>query len=190
MFFDLYFCIFPAHFSYRTFLRYSTVHERLRSIELWAALPVQFYASMTVLKVPENIDRIYIFYRFHRYSQGLLGSSTMGKLDQLRSTLSLWIKRLYFLDRWIGVESLLSILHNQYNLHHINKFYVNRFINNIGLINDINIFHHKEEYLFGKHNSRRFFFVIFTAKTECPKKLSKEELKNVIMSSVSYVQIK
>ena len=76
----------------------------------------------------------------------------------------------------MGVESLLSILHNQYNLHHISKFYVNRYINNIGL-NDINIFHHKEEFLFGKHNSRRFFFVIFTAKTECPKKLSKEEFK-------------
>ena len=101
-------------------------------------------------------ENLYFFYRFHRYSQGLLGSYTMGKLDQLRSTLSLWIKRLYFLDRWIGVESLLSILHNQYNLHHISKFYVNRFINDIGL-NNINIFHHKEEYLFGKHNSGLFF---------------------------------
>ena len=78
----------------------------------------------------------------------------MRNLDQLRSTLSLLVKRRYFLDRWMGVESLLSILHNQYNLHHISAFYLNRYITNIGL-NDINIFHHKEDYLFGKnHNSR------------------------------------
>ncbi len=85
----------------------------------------------------------------------------MGKLDQLRSTISLLIKRQYFLDRWIGVESLISILHNQYNLHHISKLYVNRFINNIGL-NNINIFHHKEEYKFGKHNYRRFFCYLYS----------------------------
>ena len=66
--------------------------------------------------------------------------------DQLRSTLSLLIKRQYFLDRWIGDKSLLSILHNQYNLHSINKYYLNRYIQNIGL-NDINIFYLQEDYL-------------------------------------------
>ena len=100
----------------------------------------------------------------------------MGKLDELRSTLSLLVKRQHYLDRWMAVDFLLSILHNQYNLHHINKYYVTRYINNIGL-KDIYIFHHREDFLFGSksQNPRRTFFIIFTAKTECPKKLSKEE---------------
>ena len=40
----------------------------------------------------------------------------MGKLDDLRSSLSFFIKREYSLDRWIGDESLLSILHTQYHI--------------------------------------------------------------------------
>ena len=57
----------------------------------------------------------------------------MRKLDQLRSALFLLVKIDYFLDRWIGDESLVSILQNQYNLHDISKYYVNRYITNIGL---------------------------------------------------------
>ncbi len=37
----------------------------------------------------------------------------MGQVDHLKSTLSLLLKRQYFLDRRMGDESLLSILHNQ-----------------------------------------------------------------------------
>ena len=57
----------------------------------------------------------------------------MGKLDQLKSALFLLVKRDYYMDRWIGDESLVSILQNQYNLHDISKYYVNRYITNIGL---------------------------------------------------------
>ena len=98
----------------------------------------------------------------------------MGKIDDLRSSLSLLVKRNYFLDRWMGDESLLSILHSQYNLHHINKYYLNRYITNIGL-NDVTIFQHQEDYLFNdKTSSRRTFFYIFTTENTCPKKLSRE----------------
>ena len=121
-----------------------------------------------------SIESIF-FYRFYQYSLGHHEASTMGKLDQLRSTLYLLIKRQYFLDRWIGDESLLSILHNQYNLHNINKYYLNRYIQNIGL-NDVNIFYHQEDYLFGREEkTRRTFFFIFTARNLCPEKLSREE---------------
>ena len=100
----------------------------------------------------------------------------MGKLDDLRSSLSLLVKRNYFLDRWMGDESLLSILHSQYNLHHINKYYLNRYITNIGLNDNITIFQHQEDYLFNdKTSSRRTFFLyLFTTKNTCPKKLSRE----------------
>ena len=68
----------------------------------------------------------------------------MGKLDDLRSSLSFFIKREYFLDRWIRDESLLSIWHTQYHLHHINKYYLNKYIVNIGF-KKVNIFQHKED---------------------------------------------
>ena len=98
----------------------------------------------------------------------------MGKLDQLRSSLFLLVKRDYYLDKWIGDASLLSILQNQYNLHDISKYYVNRYIINIGL-NQVNIFQHQEDYLFGKqHNVRKTFFYIFSTTNSCPDKLSRE----------------
>ena len=99
----------------------------------------------------------------------------MGKLDDLRSSLIFFIKREYFLDRWIGDESLLSILHTQYHLHHINKYYLNRYNINIGL-NKVNIFQHNEDYLL---NNRRIFFYFFTTSNYHPKKLSRNEYINL-----------
>ena len=90
----------------------------------------------------------------------------MGKVDQLRSALFLLVKRDYYLDRWI-------ILQNQYNLHDISKYYINRYITNIGL-NQLNIFQHQEDYWFGKEqNVRRTFFYTFSTKKSCPDKLSR-----------------
>ena len=82
-----------------------------------------------------------------------------GKLDQLRLSLSLLVKRDYFLDRRIvGDKCLLSILHNQYNLHNINKYYLNSCITHTGLY-QLNIFQHQEDYLFNqKQNVRQTFF--------------------------------
>ena len=95
----------------------------------------------------------------------------MGKLHDLRLSLSMLVKQSYFLDWWISDNSLLSILHNNYNQHNINKSYLNKYINNIGL-NTINIFQHKEDKL---TNDRRTFFYIFTEENLPPNKLSREE---------------
>ena len=95
----------------------------------------------------------------------------MGKLHNLRSSLSMLVKRSYYLDRWISGNSLLSILQNNYNLHNINKYYLNRYINNIGS-NSINIFQHKEDNL---TNDRRTFFYIFTKENLPPNNLSREK---------------
>ena len=99
----------------------------------------------------------------------------MGKLDDLRLSLSFFIKREYFLDWWIGDESLLSILHTQYHLHQINIYYLNRYIVNISL-NKVNIFQHKEDYLL---NNWRTFFYFFTTSNYHPKKLSRNEYINL-----------
>lgn len=83
-FFLIFRSIFPRLFwiQYTCTVRYRT--SKWRSIELWPALPVQFYASKMLCAVLENTDRIHILYRFHRYSPKQRKASRMTKLDQLR----------------------------------------------------------------------------------------------------------
>ena len=69
------------------------------------------YASHMLCTFYENTDRIY-FNRFHRYFHKQHRFTSMNKLDQLRSCFFLLVKR-HNLDKWIGDESLLSILKSQ-----------------------------------------------------------------------------
>ena len=103
----------------------------------------------------------------------------MTKLDQLRSCLFLLIKRHYYLDKWIGDESLLSILKSQFGQNELTKSYLNRYISHIGL-DTINIFSHKEEYLlYQDQNVRRAYFYIFTSQNLPPNKLSKNDFTSI-----------
>ena len=99
----------------------------------------------------------------------------MCKLTQLRSPLFLFIKRNYYVNKWIGDESLLSILRSHFDQKELTKSYLNRYILQIGF-DAINIFGHKEEYLlYQDRKVRRAYFYIFSSKNILPKKLTKEE---------------
>ena len=103
----------------------------------------------------------------------------MKKIDQLRSCLFLLVKRQYYLNKWIGDESLLSILKSQFGQKELTKSYLNRYILQIGL-NTINIFGHKEDYLsYQDQNIRRAYFYIFSSNNLPPKKLSKKEFTHL-----------
>ena len=71
------------------------------------------------------------------------------------------------MDQWISDKRLLSIWSNNYNLHNINKYY----LNNIGL-NTIKFSQHKQDNL---TNYWRTFFYIFTKENLPLNKLSREE---------------
>ena len=144
---------FPANFLYSTLVRYRTKNGEA------SMLPGH---SVEALKT--SMEAIF-FYRFYQQSQYLHSPSTMGKLHDLRSSLSMLVKRSYFLDRWISDNSLLSILQNNYNLHNINKYYLDRYIVNVGL-NSINIYRHKEDNL---TNNRRTFFYLYERKLTSKK---------------------
>ena len=66
--------------------------------------------------MPKNTNRIYIIYRFYQYTLAQLNLSRMEAFDNLKTCLSLLLERKYFFDKWIGEESLLSILLNEYHL--------------------------------------------------------------------------
>ena len=88
----------------------------------------------------------------------------MSKLSQLRSSLFSLIKRNYYLEKWIGDDSLLSILQSQYGQKDLTKSYLNKYISHIGL-DTINIFNHKEDnLLYQNQNVRRAYFYIFSSK--------------------------
>lgn len=91
----------------------------------------------------------------------------------------------------MGDESLISIVHAQYNLHHINKYYLNRYVTSIGL-NNINIFHHREDDLFDrKDKSIEEISFLSSQQKICVKKSYQEKSSsNVSITSISYVQIK
>ena len=50
----------------------------------------------------------------------------MITFEQLRACLSTLLNRKYYLDKWIGDESLLSILHTQYYVLEVSKAYLNQ----------------------------------------------------------------
>ena len=57
-----------------------------------------------------------------------VGSSTMRYLDMFKSSLNSALDRKYFLDRWISVDSLVTLLQQNYDLDFLNKRYVNKYI--------------------------------------------------------------
>ena len=50
----------------------------------------------------------------------------MTTFDHLQTCLCCLIERNYYLDKWIGGESLLSILDTQYHLIDVTKKYLNQ----------------------------------------------------------------
>ena len=57
-----------------------------------------------------------------------VGSSTMRYLDMFKSSLNSALDRKYFLDWWISVDSLVTLLQQNYDLDFLNKRYVNKYI--------------------------------------------------------------
>ena len=103
----------------------------------------------------------------------------MTKLSQLRLSLFSLIKRQYYVEKWIGDESLLSILQSQFGQKDLTKSYLNKYMSHIGL-DTINIFNHKEEYLlYQNQNVRRAYFYIFSSKCLPPNKLSRKDFTNI-----------
>jgi len=98
----------------------------------------------------------------------------MPTTNQLRSCLSSLLQRNYFLDKWIGDESLLSILHSQYHLVDVDKKYLNQHLVKICL-DSIKIFRDMVGHLrYEQKYARRAYFYYFTKEDTCPVKLSKD----------------
>ena len=95
--------------------------------------------------------------------------------EQLRACLFSLLKRNYYLDKWIGDESLLSILHTQYHLLEVSKAYLNQHLQKICL-GPTKLFRHMEAHL--QHEDRykrRAFFYFFTLQPTKLKKLSRKD---------------
>ena len=52
----------------------------------------------------------------------------MGLLDLFKSCIISALNRSYLLDKWIGDESLVTILQIDYSLEFVNKRYINRYL--------------------------------------------------------------
>ena len=101
----------------------------------------------------------------------------MSTFDQLQSCLSCLLKRNYYLDKWIGDKSVLSILHSQYHLIEVNKTHLNQNFHKLCL-NSITFVRHKEEKLRYKHKymiyKKSAFLLFFTSIDTDLEKLSKD----------------
>ena len=80
-----------------------------------------------------------------------LGSSTMGYLDMFKSSLNSALDRKYFLDRWISVDSLVTLLQQNYDLDFLNKRYVNKYILTL-FLKDYKVYKHSILRLKNKNN--------------------------------------
>ena len=95
--------------------------------------------------------------------------------EQLRACLFSLLKRNYYLDKWIGDESLLSILHTQYHLLEVSKAYLNQHLQKICL-GPTKLFRHMEPHL--RHEdryTRRAYFYFFTLQPTKMTKLSRKD---------------
>ena len=57
----------------------------------------------------------------------------MRYLDMFKSSLNSVFDRKYFLDQWISVDSLVSLLKNNFELQFLNKSYIHKYIHLIFL---------------------------------------------------------
>ena len=91
----------------------------------------------------------------------------MITFEQLRACIFSLLKRNYYLNKWIGDESLLSILHTQYHVLEVNKVYLNQHLLKI-CIGPTKLYRHMEAHLRYKGSYKRrayfYFFYITTYK--------------------------
>ena len=52
----------------------------------------------------------------------------MGRLDLFKTSINSTLDRKYLLEKWIGDDSLVTILKDNYALDFINKRYINRYL--------------------------------------------------------------
>ena len=96
-------------------------------------------------------------------------------MNDIKWCLSIILERHFYMDRWIGDETLLSILQTQFQLKHINKRYLNMYLQNI-VIKSIKSTRHIEENInFNGTRRRRAYFYFFTASQINPTKLSRDQ---------------
>ena len=96
----------------------------------------------------------------------------MGLLDLFKSCIISALNRSYLLDRWIGDESLVTILQTDYSLEFVNKRYINRYLPNLH-IKDIKSYNIRINAI--KKNDNRLtnvLFYHFSKSTISPKHLS------------------
>ena len=96
----------------------------------------------------------------------------MGLLDLYKSCIISALNRSYLLDKWIGDESLVTILQTDYNLEFVNKRYINRYLPNLH-IRDIKSYNIRINAI--KKNDNKLTNVIFyhfSKSTITPKHLS------------------
>ena len=94
----------------------------------------------------------------------------MRYLDQLKSYLNSALDRKYFLDKWIGDNSLVTLLKQNYELDFLNKSYLNRYIQ-IVYLQDYKFYHYTFHRLKNDKNIivSRTFFYHFTKSDISPK---------------------
>lgn len=126
------------------------------------------YAGMTY------INRSFFFSSFNWYISSQHKPSMMKNKEDLKWCLSIMLKRQFYIDRWIGDETILSILHETFNLCHINKSYLNKYLKDI-VFDKMNCFRHSEERINYKNiNIRRAYFYYFSRSNIVPNILSKQ----------------
>ena len=57
----------------------------------------------------------------------------MGRLDLFKSTINSTLDRKYWLEKWIGDDSLVTIIKDNYALEFINKRNINRYLPELSL---------------------------------------------------------
>ena len=139
------------------------------------------------MDLPKNTIRICIFCSLYQCTLAQLFRSTMRDLGNLQSCLSLLLERNFFFDKWIGDDSLLSILHSQYyHFVDVDKAFLNQHLLKI-YIGSIKIFRHKEKKLKyqGKQINRAYFYY-FTKKDTDTVQLQGKISSSAILIFVCY----
>ena len=122
----------PARIKFRTFCTIFSVPNNSEEVHSeWHYIQYYIYPTYICSQFEAeqgNINRIHIFCRFYSYSWFHLNLSRMITIEQLRVCLFSLLKRNRYLDKCIGDESLLSILHTQCYLLELGKAYLNQHI--------------------------------------------------------------
>ena len=92
----------------------------------------------------------------------------LKNMNDLRWCVSTILERPFYHNRWIGDNTILSILHSKFHLYHIDKTYLNKHLSNISF-NLLKSYRHTEEKLFyGSKSVRRAYFYYFSSKDTTP----------------------